>query len=122
MAIFEIAKNGFWSKIFRGIDLFEFTSFLVWTFLNFLAHYDINWYLKLFLVQTSDVSSSKTSGSGNKFQVFINGDKLAEAWVQTNFLQLFITTYFHEAFPLWNHMSYSKIFPPGTPLQCFFKN
>ena len=29
MAIFEIAKNGIWSKkIFREIDLFDFTSFL----------------------------------------------------------------------------------------------
>ena len=40
LAIFEIAKNGFWSKIFfREIDLFDFTSFFAWTFLNFLAHW-----------------------------------------------------------------------------------
>ena len=32
MAIFEIAKNGIWSKqIFRVIDSFYFTSFLAWT-------------------------------------------------------------------------------------------
>ena len=36
---FEIAKNGIWpNKKFREIDLFDFTSFLVWTFLNFLSH------------------------------------------------------------------------------------
>ena len=27
-------------KFFREIDLFDFTSFLVWTFFNFLAHCD----------------------------------------------------------------------------------
>ena len=26
-------------KFFREIDLLDFTSFLVWTFFNFLAHY-----------------------------------------------------------------------------------
>ena len=42
LAIFEIAKNGFWSKkFFREIDLFDFTSFLAWTFLNFPAYFDI---------------------------------------------------------------------------------
>ena len=39
LAIFEMAKNGIWSKkIIHEIDLFDFTSFLAWTFLNFLAH------------------------------------------------------------------------------------
>ena len=34
-----MAKNGFWSKnVIREIDLFDFTSFLVCTFSNFLAH------------------------------------------------------------------------------------
>ena len=33
IAIFEMAKNGIWSKkIIREIDLFDFTSFLAWTF------------------------------------------------------------------------------------------
>ena len=44
---------------------------------------------------------------------------LAEAWVQTKFLQLILTTHFHKAFPLWNHMSYPKKSPLGTPLLCF---
>ena len=35
MAIFEITKNGIWSKNFREIDLFDFTSFLAWIFLIF---------------------------------------------------------------------------------------
>ena len=39
MAIFEIAKNGIWSKkIFVKLILFDFTIFFTWTFLNFLAH------------------------------------------------------------------------------------
>ena len=41
MTIFEIAKNGIWSKKFF-IKLFYLISrvFLAWTFLNFLAHCD----------------------------------------------------------------------------------
>ena len=42
MSIFEIAKK--WNldkKIIREMDLFNFTSFLAWTFLNFLAHCEI---------------------------------------------------------------------------------
>ena len=36
LAIFEIAKNGNWSKkFFCEIDLFDFTSFLAWTFFIF---------------------------------------------------------------------------------------
>ena len=36
--IFEIAKNGIWSKkFFREIDLFDSMIFLDWTFLNFLV-------------------------------------------------------------------------------------
>ena len=41
MAIFEIAKNGMWSKKFREIDLFDFTRFFTLDFFNFLAHYDV---------------------------------------------------------------------------------
>ena len=37
MSIFEIAKNVFLVKFFREIDLFDFTSFFAWNFLNFLA-------------------------------------------------------------------------------------
>ena len=38
LAIFEIAKNGIFPKKNCEIDLFDFTSFLAWTFLSFLAH------------------------------------------------------------------------------------
>ena len=39
LAIFEIAKNGIWSKkFFREIDLFDFMSFSGLDFFNFLAH------------------------------------------------------------------------------------
>ena len=41
-----MAKNGIWSKncfreidLFGEIDLFDFTSFLAWTFFKFQAHY-----------------------------------------------------------------------------------
>ena len=37
-----MAKNGIWSKKkIREIDKFDFTSFLVWTFFNFLSHCDL---------------------------------------------------------------------------------
>ena len=38
LAILEIVKNGIWPKFFRELDLFDVTSFLARTFLNFLAH------------------------------------------------------------------------------------
>ena len=41
MAILEIAKK--WNlveKLFHEIDLFYLMSFLAWTFLNFLVHYE----------------------------------------------------------------------------------
>ena len=42
LAIFEIAKNGIWSKkFFVKLILFDFTSFFGWTFFNFLAYCDI---------------------------------------------------------------------------------
>ena len=37
-----MARYGFWSKKFREIDFVDFTSFLVWTLLNFMAHRDDN--------------------------------------------------------------------------------
>ena len=47
LTIFEITKMEFWQKNFFGeIDLFDFTSFFAWTFLNFLARYamvDLHW-------------------------------------------------------------------------------
>ena len=32
----------FGQKIIREVDLFDLTNFLAWTFLYFLAHYDIS--------------------------------------------------------------------------------
>ena len=52
MVIFEIAKNGIWSKkFFREIDLFDSTSFfgvdtLAWTFFNFLDYCGSGSYLR----------------------------------------------------------------------------
>ena len=40
LVIYEIAKNGLWSKKFREIDLFDFTSFFAWNSFNFLARYE----------------------------------------------------------------------------------
>ena len=49
----KLQKMEFDQKIFREIDLFDFTSFLAWTFLNFLAH----------CVGRSSSSSSVRTGS-----------------------------------------------------------
>ena len=54
MAVFPVQKfifGHFWNgkkwnltkKIICEIDLFDFASFLAWTFLNFLAHYVFSW-------------------------------------------------------------------------------
>ena len=37
----KLQKMEFGQKKFHDIDLFEFMSFLAWTFLNFLAHCDV---------------------------------------------------------------------------------
>ena len=61
MAIFEIAKNEFCSKnFFREIDLFDFMSFLVWSFLNFLADCElfiIKNHLKKYNINISEIFS-----------------------------------------------------------------
>ena len=53
LAIFEIAKNGIWSKNFfvKLIYLISRGFFLVWTFLNFLAHLALD-LLKLNLLRS----------------------------------------------------------------------
>ena len=39
MKFLKLQKMEFGQKIIREIDLFNFMSFLAWTFLNFLARY-----------------------------------------------------------------------------------
>ena len=74
MAFFELAKN--WNlvqKFFREIDLFDyFTSFLVWTFLNFLAHFFGNFHSLCWTRSFPPISSLLLLLSGTHLVVISN--------------------------------------------------
>ena len=74
LAIFEIAKNWIWStKNVCDIDLFDFTSFLVWTYF-FLAHCAIKC---LYLQKKKFSEYANSLESGLQHEVAEGGENLS---------------------------------------------